>query len=448
MIEKLYPINNLFFYRLIFMGELLIGEMLFTMRLPKKKMFALKAPLLILSCFVLALAFPIPFDNAFYSMLMFLVFFAYTFFVSLFLFKTDWKMIFFCLICGYTTEHIAYELYSALNSFIISGESGSGGMYDYNSLKLFDGALDGTLYFVSFINVFWLIYLAFARRIQVDHVFKESDGIRVLVIGFLFLLVDIVINSVASFYSGIHFERIYLGIIALINLIACVLGMLFIFEMYYRNNLRREVDIIQELRKEEKKQYVVSKETIDMINIKCHDFRHQIRELGRKANINEEAINDINKLIKIYDSSVKTSNDTLNIILSEKSLTCSKYGINFSCIANGDLINFMSEEDIYSLFGNIVDNAIDAVKSLEEDKRIISLKIKSVGNMVSISESNYYAGEIKMQNGLPKTNKNDLMHHGYGVRSIKMLADKYHGTMEINVKDSKFTITLLFILKK
>ena len=53
----------------------------------------------------------------------------------------------------------------------------------------------------------------------------------------------------------------------------------------------------------------------------------------------------------------------------------------------------MSEKDIYSLFGNIVDNAIDATKDLPEDKRIISLKIKSAGNMVSISESNYLSEE-------------------------------------------------------
>ena len=115
-----------------------------------------------------------------------------------------------------------------------------------------------------------------------------------------------------------HFERIYLGTIALINALACILGMLFIFEMYYRSNLRREFDIIQELRKEEKKQYMVSKETIDMINIKCHDFRHQIRELGKKEKINDEAINEVSKLIRIYDSSIKTSNNTLNVILSEK----------------------------------------------------------------------------------------------------------------------------------
>ncbi len=445
MIEKLYPINSLFFYRLIFMAQLILCESIFVLRLPRKNKFAVKAVLLILSCFVFALIFPIPTNNAFYSMMMFFLFFAYTYGVSLLLFKTNWKMILFCLICGYTTEHIAYEIYSSLSNFIVAGDMATGGLYNYDSLAIFNGPVDVTLYFVSFVNIIWIFYFSFAARIQKGSEFDNKDGFKVLLMGFFFIILDIVINSTVSYYSGIHFEKNYLGVIALVNALACLLGMLFIFEMYYRSSLRREYEIMQELRKEEKKQYMVSKETIDMINIKCHDFRHQIRQLGKEENINEDRIKDINKLIKIYDSSIKTSNETLNVILSEKSLTCSKYGINFSCIANGDLINFMSEEDIYSLFGNIVDNAIDAVKNLPEDKRIVNLKIKSVGNMVSISESNYLNGEIKLIDGLPKSTKNDHIHHGYGMKSIRSITERYNGTMEISTADNKYTITLLFL---
>ncbi len=447
MIQALYPINSLFFYRLMFMGQLILCESIFLFRLPRKNKFVIKAPLLILSCFVLALIFPIPTDNPFYSMMMFFFFFAYTYFVALLLFQTNWKMLFFCLICGYTTEHIAYEVYQALSSFIVAGDLHEGGLYNYDSLNIFNGAVDVTLYIISFVNVLWVFYLAFAMRIKKGIGFDNKDGFKVLMMGFFFILLDIVINSAVSYYSTIHFERIYLGVVALVNALACLLGLLFIFEMYYRSSLRREYEIMKELRKEEKKQYMVSKETIDMINIKCHDFRHQIRKLGREENINEDRIKDINKLIKIYDSSIKTSNETLNVILSEKSLTCSKYGINFSCIANGELINFMSEEDIYSLFGNIVDNAIDAVKNLPSDKRIINLKIKSVGKMISVSESNYLSEGLTMQDGLPKSTKTDLTHHGYGMKSIRSVTEKYGGTMEISTDNNKYVISLLFLME-
>ena len=153
----------------------------------------------------------------------------------------------------------------------------------------------------------------------------------------------------------------------MINFICCAFGIMFIFEVYYRNNLNRKYEIIQAIRKGEKEQYQLSKQTIDMINVKCHDFRHQIRDMGRYNHIDENVIKNINSYIDIYDSAIKTSNKTLNVILGEKSLICNKYNIKFSCVADGQLISFMEEEDIYSLFGNIIDNAIDAVKELEED---------------------------------------------------------------------------------
>lgn len=444
--EFLYPINGLFFYKLIFMAVLLLGEGMFVFKLEKRNHFWLKAVISILSCLLLALAFPIPTGNEFYSMIMFFVLFAFTYGFSFLLFKADWRMLLFYLICGYTTEHIAYEVYSTLSSFIISGDSKPGGLYDYNSINMFDGPLDFCLWIISYINIYWIIFIYFARRIVKGQVFRSNDGLKVLLIGAFFIVVDIVINSVVSYYSSIHYERIYVGFASLLNVICCVFGLLFIFEMYYRSNLTRDYAIMQEIRKEEKNQYEVSKETIDLINIKCHDFRHQIRKLGKEQNIDENAINNINKLIKIYDSSIKTSNNALNVILSEKSLTCSKYGINFSCIANGELLSFMSEEDIYSLFGNILDNAIEAVKNLNKDKKIITIKIKSVGNMISISERNAYEGNLELVDGLPKSKKPNSRYHGFGLKSIKLVTEKYNGTMELSIDDNMFSINLLFII--
>lgn len=127
---------------------------------------------------------------------------------------------------------------------------------------------------------------------------------------------------------------------------------------------------------------------------------------------------------------------------------CNKYEIRFSCIANGEVLNFISEEDIYSLFGNILDNAIQAVKCLEKDKRRILLKIKTVGNIVSISCQNPYSQKIELVNGLPKTTKGSITEHGFGLKSIKLIAEKYNGTMNLSYDDNVFSITLMFIKDK
>lgn len=445
--DILYPINSLFVYRLIFMGQLLLGEALFAFKLPKKKGFIWKSILGILSCFVFALAFPIPTQNAFYQMMMFILFFIFTFFVGFFLFDVEWRMLLFVFICGYTIEHIAYEIYSCFNNFLVAGDSNPGGIYDYNTLKLFSNNLDLAFYICSFVNVYWLAYVIFARRVTSAQLFEKNDNIKIIALGATFIVLDIVLNSTVIFYSGIHFERIYLGMIALVNAICCIFGLLFIFELAYTNNLKKENAIIQELRKEEKKQYTVSKETIDLINIKCHDFRHQIRELGKKQNINEEAINDVNKLITIYDRSIKTGNSALDVILSEKTFVCSKYNINLTSLVDGSLLDFIKEEDIYSLFGNLLDNAIESTKQIDGEEKNITLKIKRIGNLISISVKNPYKHDIRFVDGLPKSTKTNDGYHGFGVKSIKLITEKYDGTMQIDTKNNLFIISLLFIQK-
>ena len=115
--QSIYPIGGLFFYRLLFMFWLLLGEAMFSFRLEKKNKWGLRAPLVILACFLFAFAFPIPTSNSFYMMFMFFMFFIFTYFASFFLFKADWKTLLFSCILGYTTEHLAYETYFGVITF-------------------------------------------------------------------------------------------------------------------------------------------------------------------------------------------------------------------------------------------------------------------------------------------------------------------------------------------
>jgi hypothetical protein len=441
----LYPISGLFFYRLIFMGWLVLGEGLFLFRLDKKPHFWWRLLGSLALAFGFALAFPLPTDNSFYWMFMFSMMFLATFALILFCFSGDWKTLLFSAICGYTTEHIAYETYESFTSFLTAGDSQfAGGLYSNTNLSLFSGALDEFLYFLSYIIVYWLIFLVCANRI------KGNEGLEIhnsmaLGLGSFFILIDVVFNSVVSYYSTIHYDRYYFGIIALFNVLCCVVALLFLFEMFYKDSLRKNLEIVTELRNEEKNQYALSKETVDLINIKCHDLKYEIRQIAEAKAISPDTIESLSNVINIYDSAIKTGNRALDVVLSQKSLFCSQNGIKFACIADGSQLNFISEEDTYSLFGNIIDNAIEAVKALEADKRIITLRIKSLGNMVSVNEHNPYVGTIKYEGSWPLTSKSDPRYHGFGIRSIRMVCEKYHGDLSLSSENSTFTISILFL---
>ena len=119
--------------------------------------------------------------------------------------------------------------------------------------------------------------------------------------------------------------------------------------------------------------------------MKCHDMRHQIREIGRSKSLNSEVIDEMEKSITLYDTMVKTGTEALDVILSEKSLLCYRKGIVLTCVADGGRLDFMSATDLYSLFGNALDNAIAAVKGLPEEMRVISVVDTGKGDFVNLS---------------------------------------------------------------
>ena len=216
------------------------------------------------------------------------------------------------------------------------------------------------------------------------------------------------------------------------------------FSLLVQHDLTNEIQIISQMWRKDRDQYRISRETIELINRKCHDMRFQIRSIGRNANVMPAALHDMEKSIRIYDSLYQTGCRALDIILTEKSLLCQPNGITITCVADAAQLNFLSDTDIYSLFGNILENAIHAVSSLGEDSRTIDLVIRQYGDFLSINAHNYYSGEIRLLNGLPVTTSGDPNYHGFGVKSIAAIVQKYDGTVSFKADGGIFNVNILF----
>lgn len=218
------------------------------------------------------------------------------------------------------------------------------------------------------------------------------------------------------------------------------------FALLVRHNLEDELKIINQMRRKDQAHYQISSETIDLINRKCHDMRHQIRAIGQSVNVSPEALKEMEQSIGIYDAIYQTGCQALDIILTEKSLYCQQNSITISCIADGADLSFISEVDIYSLFGNLLDNAIHALQTVNETERIVGLTIRRRGDLLSINSHNCYSGEVQMQDGLPKTSSKDLSSHGFGAKSIAAIVNKYGGTVSFRAENGVFNLNILFTL--
>lgn len=114
-------------------------------------------------------------------------------------------------------------------------------------------------------------------------------------------------------------------------------------------------------------------------------------------------------------------------------------------MVEGKKLSFMDSGDLYCLFGNIIDNALEAVKQLpDKDKRIINLVIKTKNDLLILQEENYFKGKLDFRDGLPVTTKGDTNYHGFGSRSIRMIARKYGGELTTFVTGDVFHLNILF----
>lgn len=216
-------------------------------------------------------------------------------------------------------------------------------------------------------------------------------------------------------------------------------------EMFKKSRMREEMAIMNLLRKKEQEQYELAKESIALINQKTHDLKHQIRALRRasKEEINRY-LDEMEESVKIYEAIVKTGNEVLDTVLTEKSLYCKDREIQVSCVADGCQMDFISTMDLYAILGNAIDNAIEAVEKFQEkEKRQIDVMVYRQQNFLVINIINPIPEALVYEGGMPITTKGDKNYHGYGLRSIKHTVKKYDGCLNISEEDGCFSLKIL-----
>ena len=216
--------------------------------------------------------------------------------------------------------------------------------------------------------------------------------------------------------------------------------------LFKKSSMRKELDMIHLLWHQQKEQYRISRETIDLINHKCHDLKHQVGAMRKIQDDNEREkyLQEIENSVQIYNAIVRTGNEILDTILTEKSLLCENKGIHINCVADGALLSFMDPVDLYTLFGNAVDNAIEAVRKIDQkEKRVIDIMIYERQKLIAVQIVNPVEDELKFEDGLPLTTKAKNGYHGFGMKSMRHTVEKYGGYLRSEVKDGCFYLKIM-----
>lgn len=210
-----------------------------------------------------------------------------------------------------------------------------------------------------------------------------------------------------------------------------------------------EIVTMDSMLKSQYNQYRNYQESIDLINMKYHDLKHQIAGLRAETDIDKrtEWLDAMEDDIRGFESVTNTGNKVLDTIIAGKIMHGQKYDIKFTCVIDGKLLEFMHVTDICTIFGNAIDNAIENVVMIKDiEKRIIHVTVSAKNKFVLIQFQNYCEvkpNEDKRGVRLFESSKADKRNHGFGLKSIQYTVDKYDGTMKAGMNKDWFELTIL-----
>lgn len=366
----------------------------------------------------------------------FLVIFATVLFMLRFCFECDWRQSLFIGSVCWELQHLLASTLRAFDTLLPDDVPSDGA---WNTLVCFTHILISAAVFTAFHFVFIRSLL---RHGGVSG-FANLRNNHLIILS----LVSIVIVYLVSLGSAASGKDIW----HLVYAVCCCLLLLFLqFGIFiYGMDLKRE-EVMRDLLEYEHEQHELSRQSMELLNHKCHDIKHEIADLRKlvSSEIIDARLGELQTAVRLYDSSLKTGNSTLDVLLTEKLLYCEKYGICFTCIADGSRMGFMSEEDIYSLFCNALDNAIESVEKADGPLRYIGLNVRTRKEMLVVHIDNYCDGGDKMVfvDGLPQTTKPNNLYHGYGMLGIRYITEKYGGVMSVTIKDNTFTLNIVIPL--
>ncbi|MCD8295300.1 MAG: ATP-binding protein [Clostridia bacterium] len=416
-----------------FVLEQMIAIALIMIRMPRQKHFWIRLPI----CIIVCLASSIRWDYSYFYIWWGVLIYAawYVVILALFLFsikicwKISWSQAIFYTCCSYCMQHVAYLISEIVYTLF----------WEYGTMLILEHYY--TVRYITLVIVlavvYSLIYLFVMRPIS-----KNQD--RISFRGLVAPSVLIVVSTMTlNLYRQTWIE--YSIIEMLYPVCLCIMGFFFYTMLLRINRLQSE--------KEETEQYMqmqaaygrMSRENIQLINMRCHDIKHQLSTLT--ATGDEKLKAEAEKLkgeVDIYESIAKTGCDALDIILTDKCFNCKSKGVTINYLVDDGSLDGIAADDIYAIFCNAIDNAAEYAATLKDPaRRTVNFRVTRNGNIVSIRFDNYYDGVIRMgKDKFPASTKEGRL-HGLGLKSIRYIAERYDGSAAVRAENGIFTLSII-----
>lgn len=238
-------------------------------------------------------------------------------------------------------------------------------------------------------------------------------------------------------------------LLLLVNVISILILNLYItniFEAISRNNeLKSKVKLYEQQSTMQYKYYSDLESKYTNSRKLIHDMKNHLHTIEGlyEINNNEKAREYSEDLYKMFDDlgqKIYTTNRVLNIIINDKVEMAANFGIILECKIGDVDLDFIKDIDLTTMFSNLLDNAIEAVKEKTDEKNIL-LKVNNFNDFIVINIANNVDKLPVKDNKEFRTSKEG--HSGLGLQNVKMALEKYDGNMRIEYDDKAFKVNIV-----
>lgn len=321
----------------------------------------------------------------------------------------------------------------------------------YGTVILVNDPLINHIICLLFLNIASiLIYILVYKFIPLNNI-STLDNFRIVLM-FLLLMMSIYFNITIKFFELIEntfVEQISHYIIILqILFLVCIAY----FEYYHssiqeknRTALEKQAaySLLEEIKNQEKNDIQLRHIRHDLHN-HLTSIRHLIRSEEYKKAI--EYIEGLSSEFVAAQPTIKTGNIIIDGIFIQKLSCAQEYNIPVSISADFSYTRHVDNADLCIIFGNLLDNALEACLNMAEPYRFINIRGRRLGETVIYIIENSFHGNIEFCSGIPLTSKPEKQLHGLGIKSVQRTLEKYSGTITFSGKDNIFSAVCSFPL--
>lgn len=404
-----------------YIPQILVAEGLYTATLARRDHFQLRLAVGLPLCCAASVVLPnliARYVSGMFSLTIFLL----TFALCCLLFDNSPTDILYCCVCAQLTQNLSYNIENLI------------------CLPFWDRLSDGlwlTISVTTMAVVYVICWLIFSRRKRNSSEINMG-GQYVFPIAIVTMLFVYTMQYLFQYYE---IDKIWVSRPPLI--VCCIFGLCLQYGLLAYRDEREESIKLEYFLQQANRQYAAAQANIDLINMKAHDLKHYIQRVRELSGVGEE-LREIEETVRQYEENVCCGNTTLDVILTDKLNQCRAAGIDFSFIVQGEELDFVKPSDIVSLVSNALENAIECeLKIAEEARRSVAMKVFRKGAFVCIHVENYCVNFPELKDGLPVTTKEDKGVHGFGVKSMRYVTEKYGGSLQFGTQGNMFVLNAL-----